>query len=87
MALSTTLHDHLQGILLSNYSGKFINWKIYWAACTDIHDYNMRNIIYFDVANYTWGCLELPICGEDVCNIKLGVVEVNILFSILVRQV
>ncbi|KAG5604135.1 hypothetical protein H5410_025627 [Solanum commersonii] len=62
------------GFLL-NYTGKFINGKIYWAASTGIHDYNVRNIISFDVADETWGSLELPICGEEVFNIKLGVVE------------
>ncbi|XP_049405174.1 F-box/kelch-repeat protein At3g23880-like [Solanum stenotomum] len=71
----TTLHGKLQGIFLLNYSGKFINGKIYWAASTGIHDYNVRNIISFDVADETWGSLELPICGEEVFNIKLGIVE------------
>ncbi|WMV28456.1 hypothetical protein MTR67_021841 [Solanum verrucosum] len=71
----TTFHDQLQGIFLLNYSGKFINGKIYWAASTGIHDYNVRNIISFGVADETWGSLELPICGEEVFNIKLGVVE------------
>ncbi|KAG5567976.1 hypothetical protein H5410_065008 [Solanum commersonii] len=71
----TTLYDQLQGIFLLNYTGKFINGKIYWAASTGIHDYNVRNIISFDVADETWGSLELPICGEEVFNIKLGVVE------------
>nr|ABO92989.1 F-box domain-containing protein [Solanum tuberosum] len=70
-----TVHDQLQGIFLLNYLGKFINGKIYWAASTGIHDYNVSNIISFDVADETWGSLELPICGEEVFNIKLGVVE------------
>ncbi|KAK4715612.1 hypothetical protein R3W88_013950 [Solanum pinnatisectum] len=71
----TTLHDQLQGIFLLNYSGKFINGKIDWAASTGIHDYNVRNIISFDAADETWGSLEPPICGEEVFNIKLGVME------------
>ncbi|KAG5604139.1 hypothetical protein H5410_025631 [Solanum commersonii] len=62
------------GIFLLNYSGKFINGEIYWAASMGIHDYNVRNIISFDVADETWGSLELPICRE-VFTIKLGVVE------------
>ncbi|WMV28457.1 hypothetical protein MTR67_021842 [Solanum verrucosum] len=71
----TILHDQLKGIFLLNYSGKFINGEIYWATSTGIHDYNVRNNISFDVADETWGSLELPICREEVFNIKLGVVE------------
>ncbi|XP_015075243.1 F-box/kelch-repeat protein At3g23880-like [Solanum pennellii] len=79
----TTLHDPLKEILLLNYRGKFINGKIYWAASTGIHDYYVRNIIYFDVASDTWGSLELPVCGEEVFNIKLGVVdsELSVLYT------
>ncbi|XP_015075996.1 F-box/kelch-repeat protein At3g23880-like [Solanum pennellii] len=79
----TTLHDQLQGIFVLNRLGKFINGKIYWATSTGIHDFNVRNIIYFDVASDTWGSLELPVCGEEVFNIKLGVVdsELSVLYT------
>lgn len=40
-----------------------------------IRDYNVCNIIYFDVADDTWGILELPICGEEVFNIKMEVLD------------
>ncbi|KAG5605287.1 hypothetical protein H5410_026779 [Solanum commersonii] len=70
-----TLHDQLQGILLINHSGKFVNGMLYWIASTGIdNDDDARNIISFDVANETWGSLEIPIHGEDHSNIKLGVV-------------
>ncbi|XP_015169727.1 F-box/kelch-repeat protein At3g23880-like [Solanum tuberosum] len=69
-----TLHDQLKGIFLINHSGKFVNGMLYWIASTCIDDDDARNIISFDVANETWGSLEIPIRGEDHSNIKLGVV-------------
>ncbi|WMV29939.1 hypothetical protein MTR67_023324 [Solanum verrucosum] len=55
-------------------------------ASMGIHDYNVCNIISFDVADETWGSLELPICGEEVFNIKLELWEVTFLCFILVIQ-
>ncbi|XP_049365956.1 F-box/kelch-repeat protein At3g23880-like [Solanum verrucosum] len=72
----TILHDELQGVFLLNHSGKFVNGKIYWAASTHIGNYDVYNIISFDVAEETWGSLELPSCGEvnSKFKFKLGVV-------------
>ncbi|XP_006363222.1 F-box/kelch-repeat protein At3g23880-like [Solanum tuberosum] len=72
----TILHDELQGVFLLNHSGKFVNGKIYWAASTRIGNYDVYNIISFDVAEETWGRLELPSCGEvnSKFKFKLGVV-------------
>ncbi|KAG5604083.1 hypothetical protein H5410_025575 [Solanum commersonii] len=69
-----TLHDQLKGVFLINLLAKFVNGKLYWIASTSFVDINVRKIMSFDVVAETWGSLELPICGEDNSNFKLGAV-------------
>lgn len=78
-----TVHDQLQGIYLVNLYGKFVNGKVYWVASNGIHDYSVRNIVSFDVADETWGSLELPVSGEVSCDLKLGVVgsDLSLLYT------
>ncbi|KAH0660261.1 hypothetical protein KY290_029787 [Solanum tuberosum] len=78
-----TLYDQLKGVFLINLLAKFVNGKLYWTASTSFCDFNVLKIISFDVADETWGSLELPICGEDNFNIKLGVVgsELSLIYT------
>ncbi|WMV28449.1 hypothetical protein MTR67_021834 [Solanum verrucosum] len=78
-----TLHDQLKGVFLINLPAKFVNGKLYWTASTSFCDINVRKIISFDVAAETWGSLELPICGEDNSNFKLGAVgnELSMIYT------
>ncbi|XP_047256051.1 uncharacterized protein LOC124888804 [Capsicum annuum] len=55
-------------------TGKFVNGKLCWTASAGLDDYDVCNIIYLDLADETWGSLEVPIGGEDYSNFKLGVV-------------
>ncbi|XP_059315925.1 F-box/kelch-repeat protein At3g23880-like isoform X1 [Lycium ferocissimum] len=66
--------NELQDIFLVNSSGKFVNGKLYWVSSTGIGINNVCNIISFDLADETWGKLELPSCGEVDSHFILGVV-------------
>uniref|UniRef100_M1DZF8 F-box protein n=1 Tax=Solanum tuberosum TaxID=4113 RepID=M1DZF8_SOLTU len=70
----TTLHDQLQGIFLLNHYGRFVNGKLYWTSSTGNDNYKVCNITSFDLADGTWGSLELPSCGKDNSDINVGVV-------------
>ncbi|WMV28455.1 hypothetical protein MTR67_021840 [Solanum verrucosum] len=67
----TTVHDQIQGNFLTNTLGKYINGKINWISCNRL---GINKIISFDLADETWGTLELPIFRQDNCNYQLGVV-------------
>ncbi|KAG5604134.1 hypothetical protein H5410_025626 [Solanum commersonii] len=67
----TTIHDQLQGNFLTNTLGKYINGKINWISCNRL---GINKIISFDIADETWGTLELPIFRQDNCNYQPGVV-------------
>ncbi|XP_060215771.1 F-box/kelch-repeat protein At3g23880-like [Lycium barbarum] len=75
--------DELQGIFLANYLGKFVNGKLYWVSSTGYSNHEVGNVISFDLANETWGKLELPICGEVDSHFKLGVVgsDLSLLYT------
>ncbi|WMV11142.1 hypothetical protein MTR67_004527, partial [Solanum verrucosum] len=66
-----------------NHYGKFVNGKVYWVASTGLHSLKLNNIISFDVADETWGSLELPICKEVDSIFKLGVVgsDLSLLYA------
>nr|AAT38697.1 Putative F-box protein, identical [Solanum demissum] len=78
-----TLHDQLKGVFLINLPAKFVNGKLYWTASTSFCDINVCKIISFDIADETWGSLELPICREDNSNFKLGAVgnELSMIYT------
>ncbi|KAG5627071.1 hypothetical protein H5410_012289 [Solanum commersonii] len=79
----TTVDDQLHGIYLVNRYGKFVNGKVYWVAFTGVHSLKLNNIISFDVADETWGSLELPICREVDSIFKLEVVGATFLYFML----
>ncbi|XP_047254707.1 F-box/kelch-repeat protein At3g23880 isoform X1 [Capsicum annuum] len=70
----TTLDDQLQGIYLVNNSGIFVNGKLYWLSSSTLTYYIVCRIISFDLADETWGSMELPIYGEATHHFRLGVV-------------
>ncbi|XP_027773177.1 F-box/kelch-repeat protein At3g23880-like [Solanum pennellii] len=79
----TTLHDQLQGIFLLSQYGRFVNGKLYWTSSTRNNHYKVCNITSFDLADGTWGSLELPSCGKDNFDINLGVVgsDLSLLYT------
>ncbi|XP_049386768.1 F-box/kelch-repeat protein At3g23880-like, partial [Solanum stenotomum] len=79
----TTRHDQLQGVFLVSHYGRFVNGKLYWTSSTCINKYKVCNITSFDLANGTWGSLELPSCGKDKSDINVGVVgsDLSLLYT------
>ncbi|XP_049390493.1 F-box/kelch-repeat protein At3g23880-like [Solanum stenotomum] len=78
----TTFRDQLQCFLVNHY-GRFVSGKLYWTSSTCINKYKVCKITSFDLADGTWGSLELPICGKDNFDINLGVVgsDLSLLYT------
>ncbi|XP_069153747.1 F-box/kelch-repeat protein At3g23880-like [Solanum lycopersicum] len=63
-------------VVVNIYSSRTDSW-------TTLHDQLQGIFVLNRLASDTWGSLELPICGEEVFNIKLGVVdsELSVLYT------
>lgn len=63
----TIVHDQLQGNFLKNTLGKYINGRIKWISCNRL---GIDKIIYFYIADETWGTLGLPFLDNKIVNIS-----------------